>query len=104
MGFKESLSTRDGHVVSHANGKRHTNASAKIPQTDLTRWRLKNVRGRQTWHYLQSAAEIKQWPQTVADKYFLGLDTVRYHFCHADLLMLISFEGITRPSKSEDAH
>lgn len=46
-------------------------------RSDRTRWRLLDERGRQTWHYLESDEEVKAWPQTTADKYFLGLDTVR---------------------------
>jgi lanosterol synthase len=45
-------------------------------KTDYTRWRLKDDRGCQTWHYLESEEEIKAWPQSTADKYFLGMDTV----------------------------
>ncbi|KAJ2964488.1 hypothetical protein NQZ79_g634 [Umbelopsis isabellina] len=41
--------------------------------SDLARWRLKVEQGAQTWHYLQSDEELKQWPQTRWDKYFLGL-------------------------------
>ena len=46
------------------------------PATDLERWRLKDERGRQTWHYLQSDEEVKAWPQTVADRHHLGLPLV----------------------------
>ncbi|KAL8825788.1 MAG: hypothetical protein Q9170_007662 [Blastenia crenularia] len=45
------------------------------PRTDLSRWRLLDERGRQTWHYLESDSEIESWPQSTADKYFLGLPT-----------------------------
>ncbi|KAI2487984.1 Terpene cyclase/mutase family member [Pyrenophora tritici-repentis] len=44
-------------------------------KTDYSRWRLKDDRGCQTWHYLTSDEEMKAWPQSTADKYFLGLDT-----------------------------
>ena len=44
-------------------------------KTDYTRWRLKDDRGCQTWHYLETDEELKAWPQHTADKYFLGLDT-----------------------------
>lgn len=47
-------------------------------KTDYTRWRLLDDNGRQTWHYLESDEEVAKWPQTTADKYFLGLPTVRY--------------------------
>lgn len=51
--------------------------NATTHQTDLNRWRLKDDRGIQTWHYLQSDKEIKEWPITTADKFHMGLDTVR---------------------------
>ncbi|KAI4289812.1 MAG: hypothetical protein L6R35_000919 [Caloplaca aegaea] len=44
-------------------------------RTDPSRWRLRDDRGRQTWHYLQTDDETKSWPQSTADKYFLGLPT-----------------------------
>ena len=47
-------------------------------KTDLTRWRLRDDRGRQTWHYLEKDEELEQWPMTFADKYFLGMDTVSF--------------------------
>ena len=40
--------------------------------TDHSRWRLRNDRGTQTWHYLRTDKEVEEWPQTIADKYFLG--------------------------------
>lgn len=45
-------------------------------QTDIYRWRLLDDRGCQTWHYLESDEEVKAWPQSIADKYFLGLPLV----------------------------
>ncbi|CAD0112068.1 unnamed protein product [Aureobasidium uvarum] len=45
-------------------------------KTDATRWRLRDIGGEQTWHYLDEE-QAKEWPQTTADKYFLGLPTVR---------------------------
>lgn len=45
-------------------------------KTDHSRWRLLDERGRQTWHYLSSDEELKTWPQSIADKYHLGLPTV----------------------------
>jgi lanosterol synthase len=50
--------------------------NAPIHKTDLNRWRLKDDRGTQTWHYLQSDKELKEWPITTADKFHMGLDTV----------------------------
>lgn len=45
-------------------------------RTDFTRWRLLDEAGRQTWHYLQDDEDAKEWPQSTADKWFLGLPTV----------------------------
>ncbi|KAF6039424.1 LSS [Bugula neritina] len=45
------------------------------PVTELRRWRLRNVGGRQTWHYLESNEECEAWPQTLLDKHSLGLST-----------------------------
>lgn len=81
------------HVNGTTNGAAKRSGSQKIlndavgvikshegdEKTDYTRWRLKDDRGCQTWHYLQSDEEMKSWPQSTADKYFLGLDTVRVH-------------------------
>ncbi|KAI9828342.1 MAG: Lanosterol synthase (Oxidosqualene--lanosterol cyclase) [Thelocarpon impressellum] len=47
---------------------------ALAEKTDYTRWRLLDERGRQTWHYL-TPEEAEEWPQTVADKYHLGMAT-----------------------------
>jgi lanosterol synthase len=44
--------------------------------TDRTRWRLHNDRGCHIWHYLEDEEEASKWPQTAADKYFLGMETV----------------------------
>ncbi|KAF2090887.1 oxidosqualene:lanosterol cyclase-like protein [Saccharata proteae CBS 121410] len=44
-------------------------------KTDYSRWRLRDDRGRQTWHYLETDEEVEQWPQTVADRYHLQLPT-----------------------------
>lgn len=44
--------------------------------TDKLRWRLLDERGRQRWKYLKTDNEVKDWPQSTADKYNLGMDTV----------------------------
>lgn len=46
--------------------------------TDLSRWRLRVEEGAQTWHYLETDEECREWPQTFWDKYHLGLPTVIY--------------------------
>ena len=47
--------------------------------TDIDRWRLLDERGQQTWHYLETDVEVKAWPQSLADRYHLGLPIVRSH-------------------------
>ena len=44
--------------------------------TDKTRWRMRNDCSRHTWHYLEDDEEAKEWPQTYADKWYLGLPLV----------------------------
>ena len=51
--------------------KRHVIAS-----TDLSKWRLKNERGRQTWWY-DAKGEFER-DSNFAELHSLGLDTVRY--------------------------
>lgn len=46
-------------------------------KTDVTRWRMLDEKGRHTWHYLEDDEAIESWPQSCADKWYLGLDTVR---------------------------
>jgi hypothetical protein len=65
------------------NGKPHLIGTAqpglaREERTDYSRWRLLDEQGRQTWHYLTTDEEIQAWPQTVADKFHLGLPTVRW--------------------------
>lgn len=45
------------------------------PATDLSRWRLTNVEGRQTWHYVEDQ-DAPDREQTMLEAYSLGLDTV----------------------------
>ena len=69
--------TRRATDQTSLNGANGVNTTTVHPEkTDYTRWRLKDDRGCQTWHYLGSDEELKAWPQSTADKYFLGLETV----------------------------
>ena len=45
------------------------------PATDLTRWRLKCVDGRQTWYYEQTD-DKQQREQTFLEKHLIGLGHV----------------------------
>jgi hypothetical protein len=55
--------------------------SVPIARTDYSLWRLKVKHGRQTWHYL-TPEEAKEWPQSITDKYHLGLETVSPRLSH----------------------
>lgn len=43
--------------------------------TDLTRWRLTTVDGRQTWHYIPEGQPVDR-EQTALERHSVGLDTV----------------------------
>lgn len=45
------------------------------PVTDLSRWRLRCERGRQTWVYLEEGEEERE--QSFIELHSLGMDTVR---------------------------
>lgn len=49
-------------------------------RTDFSKWRLLDEAGRHTWHYLQDDEDSKDWPQSTADKYFLGLPLVYIYY------------------------
>lgn len=75
----------NGHANVHAP-ERPRNGSATGPdrdeKTDYSRWRLLDEDGRHTWHYLTTEKEVEAWPQTIADKFHLGLATVSAHECY----------------------
>lgn len=54
-----------------------TDFASSEQKTDYSRWRLLDEAGRQTWVYLATDDEVKKWPQSIADKFHLGLPTVR---------------------------
>lgn len=56
------------------SGGRGTGAAAG-PATDLSKWRLRCDRGRQTWEYLGEEEEESE--QSFIERHSLGLDTVR---------------------------
>ena len=49
--------------------------SSSVERTDFSLWRIKVLHGRQTWHYI-TPEEAESWPQTIPEKYHLGLETV----------------------------
>lgn len=66
----------NGNAASYRNGSVKGASKIENEATDIQHWRLLDERGRQTWHYLDSDEKAKAWPQTTADRYFLGLDLV----------------------------
>ncbi|KAF1954118.1 lanosterol synthase [Byssothecium circinans] len=62
----------NGEVKSEHEGWREGHTDER---TDYSRWRLEDDRGMHIWKYLESDEECKKWPQSVADKYHLGLET-----------------------------
>ena len=73
---KQTNGSANGSTNGIANGTVKQDHDLEL-KTDHSRWRMKNVDGRQTWHYLESDEQLKAWPMTSADKYYLGQDTVR---------------------------
>lgn len=47
-----------------------------LETTDKTKWRVNDEDGRHRWTYLEDDAAAKAWPQSYAEKYYLGLDLV----------------------------
>uniref|UniRef100_A0A674MK29 Terpene cyclase/mutase family member n=1 Tax=Takifugu rubripes TaxID=31033 RepID=A0A674MK29_TAKRU len=47
------------------------------PATDLSRWRLTNVEGRQTWRYVDQQ-DTPERPQTMLEAFSIGLDTSKF--------------------------
>lgn len=111
------------HAIEKSNGATKRGAAQKIlndavgvtkskdghEKTDYTRWRLKDDRGCQTWHYLESDKDMKAWPQSTADKYFLGLDTVSWCLFQSSFVNphrtfeLIELIGTTYPEACKDS-
>lgn len=74
---KGAIKKRTGDVNGDGDGDGHTAKRSRIEdRTDYSRWRMRDDESRHTWHYLEDDAEAKKWPQTLADKYFLGLPLV----------------------------
>lgn len=57
-----------------------TRAFPELPKlqekTDPLRWRIKDEDSNHTWHYLENEEDVKKWPQSYAEKYFLNLPLV----------------------------
>ncbi|MCJ1434287.1 Lanosterol synthase (Oxidosqualene--lanosterol cyclase) [Xylographa pallens] len=74
---REKLKPVNSHVKTNGGARNlaieKVRTAAVDAKTDLNRWRLLDEEGRQTWHYLESEDEIKEWPQSIADRHHLGL-------------------------------
>ncbi|GAO18523.1 hypothetical protein UVI_02054650 [Ustilaginoidea virens] len=75
------MATATGRDVGKANSRKaYSNGKLQSPakpevwaNTDRTRWRIKDDDSRHTWQYLTDEKAAKDWPQSFAEKYFLGL-------------------------------
>ena len=77
-GNGKALLNRTKRRVAETNGDEKVAKRPRVyEQTDKTRWRMKDDCGRLTWHYLEDDEAAKEWPQTLADKWYLGLPLVR---------------------------
>lgn len=74
---KRGSSLFRGH--GNANGdQEHDAKRQKVAEAvDKTRWRMKADGGRHTWHYLDDDEAVEEWPQSYAEKWYLGMDLVR---------------------------
>lgn len=61
----------NGEVAGHDSKRQKI-----VEPVDKTRWRLKADGGRHTWHYLEDDQSAKDWPQSHAEKWYLGLPFV----------------------------
>jgi hypothetical protein len=75
-GNGHAIKSESTSIDSHVNGQTSTQEKNLSTRTDYSRWRLLDERGRQTWQYLEDDEDVAEWPQSTADKYFLGLPTV----------------------------
>ncbi|KAH8880592.1 terpene synthase [Thozetella sp. PMI_491] len=67
-------STRRKQVVEEQDDAERSPKRAKVADsTDHSRWRMRDDQGRLSWHYLEADEQLKEWPQSYADKYYLGL-------------------------------
>lgn len=64
-------------VVSSRHLRRRGGPYKTEPATDLSRWRLTNVEGRQTWRYVEDG-DTPDREQTMLEAHSLGLDTVSF--------------------------
>ncbi|KAN0060054.1 Lanosterol synthase (Oxidosqualene--lanosterol cyclase) [Thecaphora frezii] len=87
-----------------------TSTSNSVPplgQTDPLRWRLKvSDGGRHVWHYLRHDDQLASWPQSIEDKYWLGLGVDLPELPPATTPLEAARNGLSfyRHLQSEDGH
>ena len=76
MAHQRKSQRPDGVTNGHAHaGELSIDLSSE--KVDRSRWRLEVGKdSRHVWHYLKTDQQVKDWPQSTSDKYFLGLPTV----------------------------
>lgn len=70
---RKRSSSSDDDDPKHAFPKKPKIEARTLP----SRWRMKDDESRHTWHYLASDKAAKEWPQSLAEKYYLNLPLVR---------------------------
>lgn len=65
------------HVAPEDYSSATLNLDTSPQFTEFTHWRLKVDEGAQIWHHLETEEELKAWPQSICEKYHLGLPIVR---------------------------
>ncbi|KAB5531448.1 terpenoid cyclases/protein prenyltransferase alpha-alpha toroid [Coniochaeta sp. 2T2.1] len=71
-----SATKRKSEAQQNGNGNgaiHHAKRPRLEERTDYTRWRMRDDESRHTWHYLEDDEAMKEWPQSYADKWYLGL-------------------------------
>jgi hypothetical protein len=89
--MREGLRSRsNGHTLNGQSTRKPTEGviatgvdktPLEIDRTDYSLWRLKVKHGRQTWHYI-SPEQVEKWPQSIPEKYHLGMETVTCPLLH----------------------
>ncbi|KAH6626471.1 terpenoid cyclases/protein prenyltransferase alpha-alpha toroid [Chaetomium sp. MPI-SDFR-AT-0129] len=69
---KDSTRKRLSNDADHDHATKRQRSELE-EKTDYSRWRMRDDHGRHTWRYLEDDEAAKDWPQTYADKYYLGL-------------------------------
>jgi len=89
--------------VDHATKRQRPELEGR---TDYSRWRMRDDHSRHTWQYLEDDDAAKAWPQTYADKYFLGLPLVSPSGCNYSGLPQLSLTlpppGPPGPSEAQE--